>query len=192
MRSTTLRLGVAALLALSLTACGSDDDGHEGDDHTGADHSASSDGEDHSGHVMNEKDATPANELTSVDLREGAFALLDTAPPGSDGVAGNVWVAENSAGTTVTVKLTGLAPDTDYMLHLHDAKCEVDNGGAHFAFDPDGSDQPPNEVHLAFTSDDKGAGGATVTNPQKVGDAAKSIVVHPYELMDNRLACANF
>ncbi|GAA1102941.1 hypothetical protein GCM10009668_21990 [Nocardioides dubius] len=192
MRSTTLRLGVAALVALSLTACGSDDDGDTSDEHAGSDHSASSDGEDHSGHVMNEPDATPANELTDADLREGTFTLLDTAPPGSDAVAGDVWVAENSDGTTVTVALTGLAADTDYMLHLHDAKCEVDNGGGHFAFDPAGSDQPPNEVHLAFTSDANGAGTATVTNPQKVGDAAKSIVVHPAELMDNRLACANF
>ncbi|MFS3127498.1 hypothetical protein ACLM5J_03740 [Nocardioides sp. Bht2] len=190
MRSTTLRLGVAALLALSLTACGSDDD--KSKDHAGDDHSSNNGAEDHSGHVMNEPDATPANELTGADVRTGKFTKLKTAPPGSDSVAGDVWVAENGDGTTVTVELTGLAAETDYMLHLHAAKCQVDNGGAHFAFDPAGSDQPPNEVHLAFTSDAQGAGTATVTNPQKVGDAAKSIVVHPAELMDNRLACANF
>ena len=141
--------------------------------------------------AMGDPDATPADEVEG-DVTTGEFAVLDTAPPGSEGAAGQAWLAQNDDGTTVTIRLTGLAADTAYMAHLHAETCAVDNGGAHFMFDLDGSDQPPNEVHLAFTSDDEGSGEVTVTNEQQVGDGAPSVVIHPAGAMDNRLACADF
>ncbi len=45
-------------------------------------------------------------------------------------------------GGDVTVRLSGLAPDTEYLSHLHAQACRWDNGGDHFTFELDGSDAP--------------------------------------------------
>lgn len=173
--SMNLRRAATTLAALSLVlagaACGDDDQ--------------------MDGMSMGDPDATPADQLEG-NVGTGEFAVLDTAPPGSEGAAGQAWIAMHDEGTTVTIRMTGLAADTAYMAHLHAEACAVDNGGPHFKFLLDGSDMPPNEVHLAFTSDDEGAGEVTVTNDQQVGRSAPSIVVHPAGSMDNRLACADF
>ncbi|MBU1801082.1 MAG: superoxide dismutase family protein, partial [Actinobacteria bacterium] len=64
--------------------------------------------------------------------------------------------------------------------------------GPHFKFDLEGSDVPPNEIHLGFTSSADGSGEATITSDEQVGDGAPAVVVHPADAMDNRLACADF
>ncbi|VXC43389.1 superoxide dismutase family protein [Nocardioides sp. AX2bis] len=174
---------VAASLLLTLTACGgSEDDAGAGGsgDMAGMEMSA-----------MNDPDATPADEVDG-DREKGEFVVLDTAPPGSDEVAGEAFLAQDDSGTTVTIRLIGLEPGVDYVSHLHDAGCAEGDGGDHFKFDPDGGDVPPNEVHLGFTATEQGTGQATVTNDQRVEDGAPSIVVHPAEATDNRLACADF
>ncbi len=145
-----------------------------------------------SGPAYNDPSATPANKVTGADLKQAAFKLLDTRPPGSDSAAGSVWLAQTDSGTTVTITMTGLKPGKMYVAHLHAQRCADDNGGAHFQFDPAGPTTPPNEVHLAFAADPTGAATVTVHNDRKVGDAAKAIVVHPMDAMDNRLACADF
>lgn len=203
MATSTRRARTTALLAaacLALAGCGGSDgtaapadpgsgssmetgtatDGH-GDEH-GEGHDMSMPG-------MNDPDATPADQLP--DAVTGAFTVLDTAPPGSDAVAGDAWLAQGEDGTTLTVRLTGLEPGTAYVGHLHAQPCAEDAGGPHFAFDPDGPATPPNEVHIAFTAGDDGAGEATATNDRQVGDAAPSVVVHPADAQDNRLACAD-
>ena len=146
------------------------------------------------GMTMNDPDATAADELPGADLRTGEFVLLDTAPPGSDGVSGTSYVATaapGAPGTTWTVRLAGLQPDTEYVGHLHEQACADDNAGDHFKFDPAGSDMPPNEVHIGFTSDADGNAEATVTNEREVGDGVKASVIHPASAMDNKLVCAD-
>lgn len=140
---------------------------------------------------MNEPDATPADEVDG-EVESGEFEVLDTAPPGSEGVSGTAWLAQDDTGTTVTIEVDGLEPGRAYVSHLHAQSCEEDSGGDHFTFDPDGGDTPPNEVHLAFTAAEDGSGGATVTNDEQVGDLAPAVVVHPVDAVDNRLACADF
>lgn len=88
---------------------------------------------------MNDPDATRADEIRGADLRMGEYVVLETAPPGTDGVTGQVWVAQDESGTTVTTELSGLEPGADYMMHLHEQTCGVDAGGEHFRFDPAGS-----------------------------------------------------
>ncbi len=184
------RLSVTAgalVLAAALAACGEDETSE--DPAAGMDPSMSDSGMADMP-MMNDPDATPADQVDG-EVRSGEFVVLDTAPPGSDDVTGEAWLAQGDAGTTVTIRLTGLEPGTTYTGHLHAAACEEDNGGDHFRFDPDGSELPPNEVHLGFTADDAGAGEATITNDAQVGDGAPSVVVHPQDAMDNRLACAD-
>ncbi|MFV2012837.1 MULTISPECIES: hypothetical protein [unclassified Micromonospora] len=181
-----------------LAGCGDDSSGSTDAADTSTEPSASasamSDGMDGTdgmdGMMMNDPSATPADQIDGAV--EATFALLDTRPPGTDDAAGTAWLAQTEDGTTVTVKLTGLEPGAEYMGHLHAQECAADNGGPHFKFDESGPETPPNEVHLGFTAATDGTGTATVTNEQQVGDAAKSVVIHPMEAMDNRLVCADF
>ncbi|MEU3344924.1 superoxide dismutase family protein [Streptomyces sp. NPDC006700] len=189
--------GCAVLLtAVLLTGCGGADstaDAHHGSH--GSSHSSTATGT--HGHGMDDMEmgdpsATPAHKMPGAEVVKGAFGLLDTRPPGMDRVEGTAWLAQGPKGTTVTVSLTGLKPGASYMAHLHAQHCSAEGGGAHFQFDKNGSDTPPNEVHLAFTADKSGMGMTTVNNARKTGKDAVSVVLHPSEAMDNRIACADF
>lgn len=186
-RAVMSAVGVATI-GLLAGGCASDSSDPEDVEPT-ADASMSSDMDDMSG-MMNDPSATPASELSGAV--ESSFGLLDTRPPGTDEVEGTAWLAQGDQGTTLTVTMTGLEPGAEYIGHLHAQGCADDNGGPHFKFDLDGSSTPPNEVHIGFTADDNGAGSATVTNERAVGDAARAVVIHPAEALDNRLACADF
>lgn len=133
--------------------------------------------------------AVPAADVAGGRLSSGPFILLATAPRGYQDAAGTAQLARHDGGTTVTVTLTGLRPDTDFVSHVHSGQCAA-GGGPHFRIDPAGSEMPPNEIHLVFRSDASGAGTATVENPAVVGEDARAVVVHPADLMDNRVACA--
>lgn len=182
MRRTTTAAAAAALL-LTLSSCGSE--GADGESMNGMN------GNSTDMSAMNDPDATPADRVDG-EVSSGSFSVLDTAPPGSDDVSGDAWLAQNADGTTVTLRFTGLEPGTDYVAHLHEKPCAQDAGGDHFQFEEGGATTPPNEVHLAFTSTAEGDGEATVTSDRQVGAAAQSAVVHPAGAMDNRLACADF
>jgi hypothetical protein len=181
--------GLVALTAtatLLLAGCGGDDAADEASSGGSMDHSSMDVSS------MNDADATPAYDLP--DAVEGDFTVLSSAPPGSDDVAGEAWLAQasSSPGTTVTLELSGLEPGATYMAHLHAQPCGTDDGGEHFRFDPDGDEVPPNEVHVGLEADEDGEATGTATNPEAVGDDAPSVVVHPTDLPDNRLVCADF
>lgn len=139
---------------------------------------------------MNDPEATPADQVDG-ELASGAFALVDSPPPGFDSVSGDAYLAQNAEGTTVTIRVSGLEPLTDYMAHLHQERCSADSGGDHFAFDPTGEAAPPNEIHLGFTTNGTGSGEATVVNDRRVGNGAPSVVVHTSSEME-KVACADF
>ncbi|MCK9894434.1 superoxide dismutase family protein [Frankia sp. AgB32] len=139
---------------------------------------------------MIDPSATPASQIAGA--RRSTFVLLNTRPAGLDGVRGTAWLAqEATTGTTLTVAVTGLAPNAHYVAHLHAKPCAQDNGGGHFMFDPNGPATPPNEVHLTVDADAAGASTATVTNARPVGDGAKSVVIHPVGALTKRVACAD-
>ncbi len=150
------------------------------------------DGHDMEGMDMGDPDATPADELTDAQLSSGDFTVLDSAPEGYDGSSGQAFLATNEDGTTATLYASGLPADTEHVAHIHAQSCDDENGGPHFKFDPDGSDVPPNEIHLNFTSDADGEGMMTATNEMVVDDGARSLVIHPADLPDNRALCADF
>lgn len=169
-------------MALVLTACGGTAGGaHAPGTHQGG-HSA--------GMNMGDPDAVPAGQVPDAKLTSGTFQLLDTAPEGYQDVAGTATMARHAGGTTVTVELTGLKPEAELISHVHDGTCADGGGGAHYKFDPAGGDKPPNEIHLAFTSTADGTGFMTAENDRTAGPQARSVVVHPREFTDNRIACA--
>ncbi|MEG3630819.1 superoxide dismutase family protein [Streptomyces poriticola] len=185
--------------AALLTGCGGDSSGDTADTSAGSSSASPTAGakdkagmHDMDGMAMGDPSATPADQIPGADVVEGPLELLDTRPPGMDGVEGTAWLAQGAEGTTVTVSLTGLEPGDAYMAHLHAQPCSADNGGEHFQFEKGGPTMPPNEVHLMFTADASGKGMTTVNNTRKTGEDAVALVVHPREAMDNRIACADF
>lgn len=177
-------------LALAVAGCGQSQSAGGGGEQPSTSPSSSGHGhDDHHSHSDGDS-GPPAYSLTG-DLRTGRFAALPGAPQEETAnLSGDIWVAENDDGTAVTVELTGLQAGADYMGHLHAQACDQDAGGPHFAFDPDGSEMPPNEVHFGFTANEQGAGAATVHNPQRVGTEARSAVLHSPS-GDDRLVCAD-
>lgn len=192
---------VVVLLALALmaAACGDSADSLDSSSTTTPDSSAEppldemSEGMDPAMGEMNMGDVTAvrADDVAGAEVVTADFVLLDSRPPGYEEAAGAAWLARHELGTTLTIELTGLVPEASYIAHLHEGGC-AEAGGDHFKFDPNGSDVPPNEIHLAFGADSAGVGFMTAENHATAGDRARSVVVHPSDLLDNKLACAEF
>jgi hypothetical protein len=192
--SIARRLAVPALLALGLAACGSDTDSSSADtaDMDTADMDTADMDTADMDMNMGDPDATPADDVAGASLARGEFALMDTRPAGYDAVAGTAVIARHTAGTTVTTELTGLEPNVEYISHVHAQACTDENAGDHYQFEIGGATTPPNEIHLAFTSDNDGNGFMTAENAQIAGVEAVAFVVHPAEFMDNKVACVDF
>jgi plastocyanin len=113
----------------------------------------------------------------------GQFKPLPGAPAGDKSVAGEASLERADGGTTVSLKVTGLEPGTEYVAHLHTGGCgQADPGGPHFKFNAEDSDEPPNEIHLEFRSRADGAGTATASSDREVpAGEAGSVVIHEAE-----------
>jgi Cu-Zn family superoxide dismutase len=110
----------------------------------------------------------------------GEFAPVPDAPGAYSVVGGEAELERSDAGTAVSIALNGLEPKTAYMAHLHVGGCDQpEPGGPHFQFDKGGSEEPPNEIHLRFTSNAAGEGEAEATSKREVpAGEAGSVVVH--------------
>lgn len=185
--SSRVRLGALAVsLTVLVAACGGSDE--TSDTTVMSDEMAMGDGMEMN---MGDPDATPASEVPDAELVSGTFAVLDTRPSGYDDVAGAAEMARYDGGTTVTIRLSGLEPGGEYISHVHADVC-ANNGGPHYQFEVGGSEVPPNEIHLRFTADEDGNGFMTAENSQTVDERAVAVVVHPVDLVDNKIACADF
>jgi hypothetical protein len=110
----------------------------------------------------------------------GKFAPLPDAPEAYAIVGGEAELERAGGGTAVSISLNGLEPKTAYIAHLHSGGCEqADPGGPHFQFEKGGSEEPPNEIHLQFTSDAAGEAEAEAESKREVptGEAG-SVVLH--------------
>jgi hypothetical protein len=122
-------------------------------------------------------------EEDKAEVVSGKFVLLSGAPIEDQGVAGEASLERADGGTVVSLRATGLEPDSPFVAHLHAEGCDqADPGGPHFQFDAGGSDEPPNEIHLEFSSDAKGSGKAEASSDREVPlGTAGSIVLHEAE-----------
>ncbi|MET0557382.1 MAG: hypothetical protein ABW065_01745 [Solirubrobacterales bacterium] len=113
------------------------------------------------------------------DAVSGTLEPLSGAPAEYQGVAGEATL-ERTDSTSIQLTANGLKPKTTYVAHLHTQGCDqADPGGPHFQFDPQGGDEPPNEIHLSLTTKASGSGSAEVTSDREVpvGEAG-SVVLH--------------
>lgn len=110
----------------------------------------------------------------------GTFATVPAPPEGTKQGGGTAVMTITDAGTKLTIAPTGLDPEAVYVAHVHDDACSAaDPGGAHFKFNRDAGDMPPNEIHIGTIAITKtGVGTGETTNEAKAGADAKSIVVH--------------
>lgn len=181
MNSWTIRLAlVASAFAILASACGSSPVSMSAETTTTV-HQHSETGHD------DDARATPATDVVDAQLIQGTFSVL----PGVDGQAtGTAWIARHANGTTVTVELSQLTPLTEFISHVHVAPCSA-SGGAHYQFETGGDHHPPNEIHLAFSSDVHGNAMTTVTNDVVAGDDAISIVIHEASDAAPKALCAD-
>jgi hypothetical protein len=126
-------------------------------------------------------DATTTGSTREEDQPvSGEFAPVSGAPEAYSIVGGEAELERSGGGTTISIALNGLEPKTGYIAHLHVGGCEQsDPGGPHFQFEKGGSEEPPNEIHLRFTSNAAGEGEAEVTSKREVPEGeAGSVVLH--------------
>lgn len=165
-----------AVLAVAFGACG----GSEAAEPAGGGEQAPSEDAGDAGH--------PDGRTAS-----GPFELLSGRPDGFDDLKGEAKMVRSDRGTKASLELSGLEPDTDYAAHVHAEPCSEEKGGPHFQFDPEGSNMPPNEIHLGFTSDSEGRGMNSARNPMEAPSEARSVVVHQKKSggATPRIACAD-
>lgn len=83
-----------------------------------------------------------------------------------------------NGGTTFSVNVTGLAPNTSYMSHVHNRPCAM-GGGLHYKVDESVTTAVAlNEIWLTLNSDATGAAMASVTAPHIARPDAVAIVIH--------------
>ena len=112
------------------------------------------------------------------DVRKSIVAMLVLFAAAAFAACGS-----SDDGTTVSISVTGLEPKTAYIAHLHVGGCgQAEPGGPHFQFKKGGSEEPPNEIHLEFTSNAAGEGEAEASSKREVpvGEAG-SVVIHTAE-----------
>jgi hypothetical protein len=120
------------------------------------------------------------------DLGGAWTATLAVTAAWSDAARGATGTADISStgSTSVRLAVTGLAPDTAYMAHVHDGGCDEDPpGGGHWLSDPDGEDAAGNIIELSFTTSETGLGSATVSSDLILDGRAESVVVHAPEAL---------
>lgn len=185
----TRRVAAALLLTATLTACGSSEETLQEGDARSVNMSEMDEMSGMDMSMMNEPDATPADQLDGVDPLSADFAPLEGAPQTYDNVAGTAYLARRDDGTTVTIRVEGWPAGQQLISHVHVAGCDQ-AGGDHFQFDPDGGVLPPNEIHLGGTAGEDGELDLTVTNDRIVGQDARAVVLHSGDMTKH--ACAEF
>ncbi|QCW52279.2 PKD domain-containing protein [Nocardioides dongxiaopingii] len=94
--------------------------------------------------------------------------------------------------TYTTLDVTGVKPNANHMVHVHEETCASNNGGAHFRFDETQPFAEANEIWLPFTADATGASTLVEdTMPIRAGAKAVSIVIHDPDNGAKRIGCVD-
>lgn len=104
-------------------------------------------------------------------------------------VSGSATMSRTLAGITqVTISASGLAPDSDYGVHVHAMPCAAGEGGGHYKFDTSVADPvETNEIWLKLSTDGSGAANDTEWVDHLARGDAQSLVIHDAD--KNKMAC---
>lgn len=153
------------------------------------------------GQPMPGVDATARPASGAAPLTVAFSAEVTTGGPVTvfaDGVStyprltGTAAMVRRRGATYASLDVRGLQPNARHMVHVHEEACSSHNGGAHFRFDRSQPFAEANELWLPFTSDAEGRSGLVeVTQPQRAGVDAVSVVVHDPDNPARRIGCAD-
>ncbi|HEY3486291.1 MAG TPA: hypothetical protein VGK49_12955 [Ilumatobacteraceae bacterium] len=94
--------------------------------------------------------------------------------------------------TRVVVNVTGLAANTTYPVHVHNAPCSgTPAGGGHYQHTVGGAVDAVNEIWPTVTTNDDGVGHGIATHEQFARPDAQSLIIHYPQNTSIRLACAD-
>lgn len=139
-------------------------------------------------------DAAP-DTYGPVEVTTGRFETLPGGvAKGFDVNGGAIMFRSDVDGgtTTVTVRVRGLAPNTTYKTHVHNAPCSATPaGGGHYQHQSPGAVDAVNEIWPTLTTDDKGRAVGYAEHAARARSDAQSIVIHWSEDTAVRLACVD-
>ena len=94
--------------------------------------------------------------------------------------------------TRVMVHVTGLAPDTSYPVHIHNASCSAaPAGGGHYQHSVGGAVDAVNEIWPVVRTNSEGVGLGMATHDHFARDDARSLIIHYPQNTAIRVACAD-
>lgn len=129
------------------------------------------------------------------DTMRGEFAPLEENTDRD--IAGHAALTRTGQGRThLSVQLEGLEPDAHHHGHLHEGACA--DVGPHYQHDPEGAEEPPNELWPSSDPQDATAGlhsnpagnaNGRGTAPWRARDEALSVFIHDHH--GAKIACAD-
>lgn len=131
-------------------------------------------------------DTTAAKgKIACADLMESTMGAVTNSgnfqrfPDTATTLTGSATMVRNGDSTRVSVKVSGLLPNTAYGCHVHNLPGTLQKGGGHYMIDPTVTTaMEANEIWLNFTTDASGDASKTVTSMTKARPEAQSIVIH--------------
>ena len=134
--------------------------------------------------------ANPAWAKEPIQVTRGQFARYADGLDKDYDVAGMVTMVRSAEGyTSVVVRVYGLAPNTDYGVHVHNQACRIEAGGGHYQHEVDGAVDASNEIWPVITTNSGGNGYSKTVNDFVARVEARSVVIHDTDT--TRLACAD-
>lgn len=105
-------------------------------------------------------------------------------------ISGQTTMVRSAAGyTSVTLKVQGLAPNTDYRVQVHNQTCHQEMGGGYYQHEVGAESNEANEIRLPLTTNSGGSGYNKSVSDFVAHTAARSLVIQDTEQV--RLACAD-
>ena len=116
-------------------------------------------------------------------------ATVGVAP---DGHVHMVRLPADGGRTRVVVNVTGLAPNTTYPVHVHNAPCSgTPAGGGHYQHTVGGAVDAVNEIWPTVTTNDDGVGLGVADHDHFARGDAQSLIIHYPQNTSIRVACAD-
>ncbi|MCB9106052.1 MAG: superoxide dismutase family protein [Anaerolineales bacterium] len=134
--------------------------------------------------------ATPTLAKEPIQVTRGQIATYaDGLDKGYD-ISGMATMVRSAEGyTSVTLRVQGLAPNTNYGVHVHNQACSNEAGGSHYQHEIGGAADEVNEIWPAITTNSGGYGFSQTVNDFVARAEARSVVIHDTD--NSRLACAD-
>jgi hypothetical protein len=131
-----------------------------------------------------------AVSANSAQVTTGNLLTYAAGPERSFDISGRVQMVRTGDGRTlVSVQAWGLAPDTTYPVHVHNAPCAVNAGGGHYQHIVGGAVDSINEIWPGFTTNNSGHGNGFAANSFTARPEAQAVVIHDTD--GARIACAD-